>query len=76
MFFLCNISSQPSVVGALASVILAGYKQAKNHDSAIYGEAFVGAWWRQLAGILLCISFAIITGDDEDAAGNTLSTLH
>ena len=55
-------------MGAIASVILAGYKQSKNHDSAVYGEAFIGAWWRQLAGILLCISFAIITGNEWDAA--------
>lgn len=62
---LASFSSQPSVVGALASVVLAAYKQASNHDSAVYGVSFEGAWWRQLAGIVLCISFAVITGDGD-----------
>ena len=57
-----NLHAMPSVVGALASVILAGYKGTDNHDLAIYGENISSQWWRQLVAIPLCMSFAIIAG--------------
>ena len=58
-----NLHAMPSVIGALASVILAGYKADNgNHDSAIYGQNAHSQWWRQLIGIALCITFAIVSG--------------
>jgi ammonium transporter Rh len=40
-----NLHAMPSLVGALASVILAGYKESAGHDSALYGPlAYHGAW--------------------------------
>lgn len=57
-----NLHAMPSVIGGLASVILAGYKQVENHDANVYGEKFLGSWNRQLAGLVLCISFAVVTG--------------
>lgn len=59
-----NLHAMPSVIGALASVILAGYKFSDNkrHDMDIYGDTYAGQWWRQLVGIFLCISCAVVTG--------------
>jgi ammonium transporter Rh len=57
-----NLHAMPSLVGAIASVILAGYKQAegRDHDADVY--AMYGASWRQAVGMVLCILCAIITG--------------
>jgi len=64
-----NLHAMPSVVGALASVILAGYKDNNGqHDANIYGYSVNGSgitytqWWRQLVGIFVCIAFAVSTG--------------
>jgi len=61
-----NLHAMPSVVGALASVILAGYKDNNHgHDSNIYGQAVNGTgvlWWSQFVAIFVCISFAVSTG--------------
>jgi ammonium transporter Rh len=59
-----NLHAMPSVIGAFASVILAGYKgdDYRHHDSAIYGQNSDSQWWRQLVGIVLCITFAITAG--------------
>ena len=35
-------SIQPSVIGALASVIIGAYQQSVNHSAGIYGESFQG----------------------------------
>ena len=40
-----NLHAMPSVIGGLASVILAGYKENNNmHDADIYGSSYPGAW--------------------------------
>lgn len=59
-----NLHAMPSVVGALASVILAGYKDSMGHDSNIYGYTQKGGnqWWHQFVGIWVCIGFAMSTG--------------
>ena len=59
-----NLHAMPSVIGALASVIVAGYEGTMGirHDTDIYGVNIKTQWAYQLAGILLCISFAISTG--------------
>lgn len=61
-----NLHAMPSVVGALASVILAGYKDNNgNRDSTIYvySVADTGVmWWSQFVAIFVCIAFAVSTG--------------
>jgi len=59
-----NLHAMPSIIGGLASVILAGYKTYKglDHDSAIYGESYQEQWWRQWVAIIYCVGFAIING--------------
>jgi hypothetical protein len=61
-----NLHGMPSVVGALASVIVAGYKgygpQHREHDNHIYGSTVHSQWWRQWVAIFLCIIFAIVAG--------------
>jgi len=59
-----NLHAMPSVIGALASVILAGYKGTlgRTHDTAVYGVDTDSQWWRQWVSILLCISFALTAG--------------
>lgn len=57
-----NLHAMPSVIGGIASVILAAYKQGsdRNHDQDIYYHD--GQAWRQMAGIIFVILFAIFTG--------------
>ena len=55
-----NLHAMPSVIGALASVAMAGNPKSK--DKEIYGISADEQWWHQLVGILLCISFAIVAG--------------
>lgn len=61
-----NLHAMPSLVGALASVILAGYKDsAGKHDSTIYVYTVAGTgvmWWSQFVAIFVCIAFAVSTG--------------
>lgn len=57
-----NLHAMPSVIGALASVILAGYKYAHNEDPDVYGNNLNSQWWRQLLAIFLCIAFAVTAG--------------
>jgi len=56
-----NLHAMPSVIGAVASVIMAAYAQSGNRDynADIFAN---GQWWRQLAGIGLCFTCAVITG--------------
>lgn len=56
-----NLHGLPSLVGAIASVILAAYKY-DNTDTAIYGSDGDEHWWRHLVGIFVCVGFAITTG--------------
>jgi ammonium transporter Rh len=58
-----NLHAMPSVIGAIASVILTAYKQTggRRHD----GDVFLvnnGQAWRQLVGIALCITCAVVSG--------------
>lgn len=55
-----NLHAMPSVIGALASVAMAANPQTKDKD--IYGISADRQWWHQLVGMLLCISFAIVSG--------------
>jgi ammonium transporter Rh len=59
-----NLHGMPSVIGGLASIIVAGFKGTGHaHDSAIYGRNNVNdQWWYQAVAILLCMSFAIFAG--------------
>jgi ammonium transporter Rh len=59
-----NLHAMPSLVGALASVVLAAYNSSNgmSHDADIYGGTYEGQWWRQLAAIPVCITFAIVAG--------------
>merc|ERR1711964_394962 len=56
----------PSIVGAIASIIVAGVN--KDTDSALFSGTAThhtndyDQWWRQLAGMLATTVFAIITG--------------
>ena len=56
----------PPLQGALASVILAGWKDNnKGHDATIYGYTVAGTgtmWWSQFVAIFVCIGFAVSTG--------------
>lgn len=58
-----NLHGMPSIVGAIASVILAGYKQegGRHHDYEVYGFHY-SMWWRQFVGMVLTILCALITG--------------
>jgi len=59
-----NLHAMPSVIGALASIFIAGYQQSggRNHAGEIYGEYREQQWWRQFLGIFVCIFFAVCTG--------------
>jgi len=49
-----NLHAIPSVIGALASVVVQGYKSTQ--------DGLEDQWWRQLAAMFLCIAFSIVTG--------------
>jgi ammonium transporter Rh len=59
-----NLHAMPSVIGALTSVIIAGYHNTDGRevDTQIYGGTRRDAWWRQWVAILWCIGFAVSTG--------------
>lgn len=59
-----NLHGMPSLLGGIASVIVAAYKGVGHaHDSAIYGRNNVNdQWWYQAVGLLLCVAFAIVAG--------------
>jgi ammonium transporter Rh len=59
-----NLHAMPSVVGAIASVIISGYQQSgdRNHSGEIFGQYREQQWWRQWVSILFCMGFAISTG--------------
>jgi len=59
-----NLHAMPSVIGAIASVIVSGYQQSGNRNVGveIYGKYHSQQWWRQWVAIIWCISFAISTG--------------
>jgi ammonium transporter Rh len=59
-----NLHGMPSVVGALASMILAGYKQTdgRNHDTDVFATGDGEQPWRQFVTIPMVIAFAVISG--------------
>lgn len=58
-----NLHALPSVIGALASVLIAAHKSDhKSADGEIYGYSASYQWRSQLLGIFLCMGFAISTG--------------
>lgn len=58
-----NLHGMPSVIGGIASAIIAVYKGfGRARDSAIYGASVNDQWWRQLVAILLVVIFAIVSG--------------
>jgi len=59
-----NLHGMPSIIGGIASVIVAGFKGTGHaHDTAIYGRNHVNdQWWYQAVGLLLCVAFAITSG--------------
>ena len=58
-----NLHAMPSVVGAIASIILSGYKQTggRQHDTDIFYDSDSQAW-RQLVSMLLVITFTLVFG--------------
>lgn len=58
-----NLHAMPSVIGAIASIILVAYKQTggRRHDADIFADKD-GQSWRQLVSILLVITFALVFG--------------
>ena len=66
-----NLHAMPSIVGALASVIVCAAN--KDTDAAIFGEYAASQWWRQLVGMLATTGFAIITGLVTGAICNKMS---
>jgi len=69
-----NLHGMPSVIGAISSAIIAGFKGTGHaHDTDIYGQGRVNsAWWYQTVGMLLCIAFAITAGLTTGAIMNLL----
>jgi len=59
-----NLHAMPSVVGAIASVIITAYQQSgdRNVDVETFGKYHTQQWWRQWVAIIWCISFAIASG--------------
>jgi ammonium transporter Rh len=59
-----NLHGMPSVIGALASIFVAGYQQSggRDHAGEIYGQYREQQWWRQGVAIFVCIGFAVCTG--------------
>jgi ammonium transporter Rh len=59
-----NLHAMPSVVGAIASVIVSGYQQSgdRNHSAEVFGQYKNQQWWRQWVSILFCIGFAVSSG--------------
>ena len=56
-----NLHGLPSLVGAIASVILAAFKY-ENADQDVYGSDGDQHWWMHLLGIFVVMGFAITTG--------------
>lgn len=59
-----NLHGMTSVIGAVASVVLAAYKQAESreHDTDVFFGHRNGQWWRQLVGMIAVLACAIIGG--------------
>jgi ammonium transporter Rh len=58
-----NLHAMPSVIGGIASVILAAYKQTggRQHDQDVFPRSS-GQAWRQLVAIGACIAWAVVAG--------------
>jgi len=56
-----NLHAMPSVIGAIASIIMTAYAQTGGRDYD-HGMFVTGQSWRQLVGMLLTLACAIITG--------------
>jgi ammonium transporter Rh len=62
-----NLHAMPSVIGGIASVIVAGYKSnfKITSDADFYvagGGSLVDQWWRQWVAMILCMTAAIGLG--------------
>lgn len=63
-----NLHGMPSIIGAVATIILAAYKQqgGRNHDGEVFYNNQDGQWYRQLTGavatIVCAVVFGILTG--------------
>jgi ammonium transporter Rh len=59
-----NLHGMPSVLGGLASVFLASYKQSSGRvsDEAVYVDHPVDQYYYQFCGIVVTIIFAVSTG--------------
>ena len=58
-----NLHAMPSVIGGISSIIIAAYSgsDGRSSNSSIYTNVHE-QWWRQLVGMILCITFAIVSG--------------
>jgi ammonium transporter Rh len=59
-----NLHGMPSLLGAIASICLAAYKQTggRKHDGAVYGTQHGNQAWRQFVGALLTLCCALVGG--------------
>jgi ammonium transporter Rh len=57
-----NLHGLPSIVGAIASVIIAAYSQKNNETTPFYSADKNRQWEHQLLGIFLCLGFSIVSG--------------
>jgi len=56
-----NLHAMPSLIGGLASVILAAYKGPMGHDVPDV-MSYQDQWWRQLAAIAMTLALSITSG--------------
>jgi ammonium transporter Rh len=59
-----NLHGMPSLIGGVASMIVAGYKNSggRSSDSAIYGPDAEYQWFWQFCGILATLFISITSG--------------
>lgn len=50
-----NLHAIPAIIGAVASVIVQGYKGMQDDTSPTQ-------WWRQLVAMIICLAYSIVTG--------------
>jgi ammonium transporter Rh len=59
-----NLHAMPSVLGALASVIVAANRSRwfRSNENVYGSDNWDSQWWRQLVSIFVCVAFAIVSG--------------
>ena len=59
-----NLHGMPAIIGGLASVVIAAYKNSEGRaaDSAIYGPDGGSQWWKQLLGVVVTLGIGLAGG--------------